>query len=152
MLAIHRRSAIKWRTIPTAALAAVLLTSCATPQQIVSQKEDNLAAAGFIAQPANTPERQAMLNRLPPHRFIQRVYGKTVSYVYADPLVCDCLYVGSQQAYNQYRLHIQQQQLADEQEMTAQAYQDAAWNWSAWGPWGPPGAYVLEYPPGYYGW
>jgi hypothetical protein len=152
MLAIHRRSAIKWRTIPTAALAAVLLTSCATPQQIVSQKEDNLAAAGFIAQPANTPERQAMLNRLPPHRFIQRVYGKTVSYVYADPLVCDCLYVGSQQAYNQYRLHIQQQQLADEQEMTAQAYQDAAWNWSAWGPWGPQGAYVLEYPPGYYGW
>lgn len=116
--------------------AAVTLGGCATQQEIVSQKEDSLAAAGFVEHPANTPERQAMLNRLPPHHFVRRVHGDSVVYVYADPLVCDCLYVGSQEAYGRYQQHIQQQQLADQQEMTAQMYSDPAWNWGAWGPWG----------------
>ena len=117
-------------------LASLCLSGCATQQEQVTQKEDSLAAAGFTVRPANTPERQAMLNRLPPHHFVQRTHGDTITYVYADPLVCDCLYVGSQQAYGQYRQHVQQQQLADEQELTAQEYSDPAWNWGGWGPWG----------------
>lgn len=124
------------------------LAACQTQQQIVSAHEDNLAAAGFIVRPANTPERQQMLHRLPPHVFVQRVSGDVVHYVYADPLVCGCLYVGTQQAYDQYKFHQQQQNLADEQQMTAQTYSDAAWNWSAWGPWGPPvGPYGFVYGP-----
>src|SRR6202020_1897165 len=90
-----------------AAVAAVLqlgLTACQTQQQIVTQREDNLAAAGFIIRPANTPERQAMLHRLPAHQFVQRINGDTVHYVYADPLVCGCIYVGTQQAYGQSKL------------------------------------------------
>ena len=120
---------------PAAAMlfAALGLAACETPQEQVTQKEDSLAAAGFIVRPANTPERQAMLNRLPPHHFVRRVHGDDVKYVYADPLVCDCLYIGTQQAYGQYRLHVQQQQLADEREMTAQQYSDPAWSWGAWG-------------------
>lgn len=124
------------------------LAACQTQQQIVAEHEDNLSAAGFIVRPANTPERQEMLHRLPPHQFIQRVNGDTVHYVYADPLVCGCLYVGTQQAFNQYKLHQQQQNLADEQQMTAQSYSDAAWNWNAWGPWGPGvGPYGFVYGP-----
>lgn len=119
------------------ALVLVALAGCETAQQRVQNREDELAAAGFIVKPANTPERQQMLARLPPHRFEQRVHGDSVHYVYADPLVCNCLYVGSQQAYNQYKRDRQQRQLADEQLMTAQTYQDAAWNWGAWGPWNP---------------
>jgi hypothetical protein len=123
------------------------LSACQTPQQKVSQREDNLAAAGFVVRPANTPARRAMLAKLPPDRFVQRVKGDNVHYVYADPLVCGCLYVGSQQAYSQFKRHEQEQHLADEQQMTAQTYSDAAWNWGAWGPWGP------EYGFGYgYGW
>jgi hypothetical protein len=120
-----------------AVLGLGLLSACQTPQQAVVRHEDNLAAAGFIVRPANTPERQAMLNRLPPHKFVQRVHGDTVHYVYADPLVCNCLYVGSQQAYNQYKRDQQQKRLIDEQEMNAQMYSDSAWSWNAWGPWGP---------------
>jgi hypothetical protein len=127
------------------------LAACQTQQQIVSQHEDNLAAAGFVVSPANTPERQAMLKRLPPHKFVQRVSGDTVHYIYADPLVCGCLYVGTQQAFAQYKLHEQQQNLADEQLMTAQTYSDPAWNWNAWGPWGPGVPYGFAYGPGY-GW
>ncbi len=120
--------------IGLALLPLLGLAACTTPQERVEHKEDNLAAAGFVVRPANTPERQDMLSRLPPHRFVQRVHGDTVTYVYADPLVCDCLYVGSQQAYGQYMLHLQQQRLADQQAATAQLYSDPAWNWGAWGP------------------
>jgi hypothetical protein len=124
------------------------LAACQTQQQIVSEHEDNLAAAGFVVRPANTPERQAMLKRLPPHKFVQRVSGDTVHYIYADPLVCGCLYVGTQQAFAQYKLHEQQQNLADEQLMTAQTYSDPAWSWNAWGPWGPGAPYGFVYGPG----
>lgn len=84
-----------WRA---AALAAVIaLAGCQTPQQRVESKEGNLAAAGFTARPANTPERIAMLQRLPPNHFARLVRGSRITYVYADPLDCSCLYVGSQQ-------------------------------------------------------
>jgi hypothetical protein len=126
------------RLYAPATLACLLvLAGCESPQERVTQREDRLAAAGFTARPANTPQRQAMLNTLPPHRFLQRVHGDTVTYVYADPLVCDCLYVGTQQAYDHYRLLMQQQKIADEQELAAEQYNDAAWDWGAWGPWGP---------------
>jgi len=128
-----------------------LLSACETQQQRVEQHEDNLSAAGFLISPANTPERQAMLHRLPPHQFIQRVNGDVVHYVYADPLVCGCLYVGTQQAYNQYKANQLQQNLADEQQMTAQTYSDAAWNWSAWGPWSPAPGFGFVYGPAF-GW
>lgn len=132
-------------------LGACGLTACQTQQQQVEQREDLLSAAGFIVRPANTPERQAMLNRLPPHKFVQRVNGDVVHYVYADPLVCGCLYVGTQQAYNQYKANQLQQHLADEQQMAADTYSDAAWNWGAWGPWTAGPGFGFAYGPAY-GW
>ena len=116
---------------------ALVVTGCASPQQVVAEREDALAAAGFVVRPANTPERVAMLQRLPPHRFLTRTQGDSVSYVYSDPLVCHCLYVGSQQAYNTYRRDQLQQRLANDQLLAAQTYQDASWNWGPWGGFGP---------------
>jgi hypothetical protein len=133
-------------------LGIAALTACETQQQRVTEREDNLAAAGLIIRPANTPERQAMLTRLPPHKFVMRQNGDTIHYVYADPLVCGCLYVGTQQAYNQYKANQLQQHLADEQAMSAQEYSDAAWNWSSWGPWGPPLGPGFGFAYGPYGW
>ena len=123
--------------LPTAAACALALLAglagCETQQQVVAAKEDSLAAAGFTQVPANTPERVAMLSRLPPNRFIRRVRGENVTYVYGDPLVCDCLYVGSQQAYGQYCAIKQQQRIADEQALAAEQYSDSQWNWGGWG-------------------
>ena len=120
-----------------ALLAGVLLTACQTTPPDFGAQEDNLAAAGFLMKPADTPERQAMLSRLPAHQFLIRENGGTTHYVYADPLVCDCLYVGTQQAYDQYRSNQLAQHLADEQQLIALTYYDAAWSWGAWGPWEP---------------
>jgi hypothetical protein len=136
-LIMNSNRILKFAAVVGALLGLGALAACQTQQQKVIAHEDNLAAAGFIVRPANTPERQAMLNRLPAHQFVQRVNGDTVHYVYADPLVCGCLYVGTQQAFNQYKRDQQQKNLADEQQMTAQMYSDPAWSWNAWGPWGP---------------
>jgi hypothetical protein len=140
---------MKYRRIGIALIVVFAIAGCQSQSALVAQKEDNLAAAGFVVRPANTPERIAMLNRLPPHKFVQRVNGDVVHYVYADPLVCGCLYVGTQQAYGQYKQHQQQQQLADEQLMTAQSYTDTSWNWGMWGPWGPPGFGLVYGPVGW---
>jgi hypothetical protein len=137
---------VKYRLGTFFVLALLSLTGCVTEREAVSRKEDHLAAAGFIVRPANTPERQQMLSRLPPHHFVKRVHGDVVHYVYADPLVCDCLYVGSQQAYSKYQQYLLSKSLADEQETTAQMYADPMWNWGPWGP-GDMG-YGFEYGPG----
>lgn len=126
-----------WLCVPAVFACLLMLAGCESQQQIVSHREDMLAAAGFVVRPANTPRRQTMLNTLPPHKFLRRMHGDTVTYVYSDPLVCDCLYVGTQQDYDHYRLLMQQQRIANEQEMAAEDYENATWDWGAWGPWGP---------------
>lgn len=115
-------------------LVAGVLSGCETQQQRVEQHEDNLSAAGFVIRPANTPERKAMLAKLPANKLVMRQRGDTIHYVYADPLVCGCLYVGTQQAYNKYKANQLAQNLANQQQMTAESYSDAAWDWGGWGP------------------
>lgn len=114
--------------------AGAMLSACVSPQQRVQEREDLLAAAGFTAQPANTPQRRAALHSLPPHRFVQRAQGDRFVYLYADPLVCDCLYIGDQAAYGRYRQEMLQRRIAADQLTAAQMNANAAWDWSAWGP------------------
>jgi hypothetical protein len=94
---------------------SVVLSACAGQ---VQNKEDMLAAAGFKAVPANTPQRQASLAKLPPHRFVHQMRNNTMVYVYADPTICDCLYVGGQGAYDRYRAQMSQRKLANQQAFT----------------------------------
>ena len=123
---------MRFRSIMAMAAAGVLLLGCATQQEIVQGKENLLAAAGFSIHPANTPQRIAELKTLKPHSFVvQQRNGQNV-YLYPDPTICDCLYVGSEQAYQQYRRIAVQKQIADEQQQAAQMNAD---NWD-WGPWG----------------
>jgi len=100
----------------------------------VANKEDMMLAAGFRFLPANTPERQAMFRRLPPHRFLKEIKGDKLIYIYPDPTVCVCLYMGNAKAYSAYRNMMFQKNLADEQAMTAQTMDDFSWNWGPWGP------------------
>jgi hypothetical protein len=117
--------------------AGLALAACQTTAERVSAKEDTLAAAGFTMLPANTPERQAELSQLPPNKFVPQTKGDTTQYVYADPVVCNCLYIGDQKAYGAFRQDVLAKQIADEQQMTAMTYQDG-WDWGGWdwGPWG----------------
>jgi hypothetical protein len=111
----------------------ILVSGCQTTAGI-QNKEDLLAAAGFVLQPANTPERLAALKSLPPNKFVRKVKGSTIVYVYGDPIVCKCVYFGSEQAYGAYRAMMFQQNIADEQRMTAFMMQDATFDFGPWGP------------------
>lgn len=122
------------------------LGACESVQQRVAEHEDKLSAAGFIVKPANTPARQEMLKKLPPNQFVRCENGDTIHYVYADQIVCGCLYVGTQEAYNRFKANELAQHLADEEQLTAHTYFDASWNWGAWGPWG---RYRFSYGPGW---
>ena len=112
----------------------VALTGCQSTPQAVQNKEDLLAAAGFVPQRANTPARIASMKKLPPNKFVQQSQGGKTVYVYADPVVCQCVYLGSQAAYAQYRGMVFQQNLANEQQMNAIMAQNAF----DFGPWGDP--------------
>ena len=143
-----RTTASTCRRVAAASLV-LLLGACATEQQQVASKEDRLAAAGFIARPADTPQREAMLQRLPAEYFAKRDVNGHYVYLYGDPLVCGCVYVGSEQAYGRYREQMIQQRLADEQAMTAQLYSDPGWDFGGWGgPWGP--GFGAGFGPGFY--
>lgn len=130
---------MKLTLIATAALAALTVAACATEQQRIASRENMLAAAGFTVLPANTAQRVTELATLPTAKFVMRTGrdGQT-EYVFADPVDCNCLYIGNQTAYNNFRHEMFEQHLADEAQMTAMMYQDR-WDWNRWnwGPWGP---------------
>jgi len=118
-----------------------ILGACTGQSDRIADKEDLLAAAGFDVLPASNPTRQREITGLPPHHFLSQIKGDKVIYLYADPLVCNCLYVGTQAAYDRYRQEVFQRQLANEQQVTADVLADDSWDWSPWGPgwwaWGP---------------
>jgi len=82
-------------------LAGVIaLSGCA---YWVKDREQALTFSGFRSQPADTPERQSKLASLPAHEFVRTVQGSQISYTWADPIVCNCLWIGSDQNYRTYR-------------------------------------------------
>jgi len=108
------------------------VAGCASQQQLVGQKEDLLAAAGFQIRVADNPQRLAAMRRLPPNKFLTRIVNGQPVYLYADPLVCQCVYFGTQQNWAAYRQEVLARQLADEAQMTAMM-NESAWEWSPWG-------------------
>ena len=123
----------KLAAIPLLLGATLALGACQSTQQSIQNKEDLLAAAGFVAQPANSPDRLAAMKALPPHKFVQQTTGSTIVWVYADPTICNCVYFGNQTAWGNYRAMVFAKRLANEQQMTAFMNQNAF----DFGPWGP---------------
>ena len=125
---------IAMKSASICAVAGLMLgiAGCVSQQQQVSQKEDLLAAAGFQIRVANTPQRIAAMRSLPPNKFVTRVVNGTPVYQYADPLVCKCVYFGTQQNWDAYRQEMFVQRIANENQMTAIMNQEA-WDWGPWG-------------------
>ena len=120
--------------MPQIRLTLVMIAACVAVSACAAQvqnKENMLAAAGFTLVPANTPQRQTSLAAMPPHKFVRQLRNNMVIFTYADPTICDCLYVGNQAAYDRYRAEVFAKNLANEQQMTAQI------NNMDWGYWGP---------------
>ena len=99
--------------------AALLAAACADTGTAVSAKEDMLAAAGFVPKKVDSPSRIATLKALPPHKFVQRTNSGRTSYLYGDPTLCGCIYVGDQNAYDRYRQQMAARQTATDAQIRA---------------------------------
>ena len=122
-----------FKTLLTVGVVIALSIGCSTTN---SERASMLSAAGFKAQSANTPERQAHLKSLPRNQFTQVQRNGTVFYTYPDPKQ-NVLYVGREEQFQQYQRLRMQKQIADEQLNAAQMYNEGPWGvWGAWG-WGP---------------
>ena len=118
------------------AVGLLALAGCASQQSIVQSREDTLAAAGFRLQPANTPEVKADLARLPPHQLVWEQRDGKLTFLYADPLVCHCLFMGTEQAYQAYqRLEFQREMAATNYQAAQMYYNSGGWWRGGWG-WG----------------
>lgn len=115
--------------------AGLAVSACVSAAEIAQQQQNLLAAAGFVAKPANTPERIAALHAMPPRQVLMQAHEGHFVYLYADPDFCRCLYVGDAQAYQRFRQEEFQLRLAGMRQQTALMYQSAAMNWGLWGPW-----------------
>jgi hypothetical protein len=117
------------KVVMLALVAALQLAGCAAIQRSEAKdKEQLLAAAGFQAKPADTPEKLANLRTMPPRKLLSQAKDGNFVYSYVDPDYCQCLYVGGPKEYSAY------QRLAVEKEI-AQERLDAAMDWDMWGPW-----------------
>ena len=80
------------------------VVGCATARtQDTQATERLLATAGFQKKMADTPEKVAHLQALPPGRIIRRERNGAPSYIYADSTVCKCLYAGTEEQYQGFR-------------------------------------------------
>jgi hypothetical protein len=94
-------------------------------------KEDLLASSGFKPIPPTTPARLASMKSLPPHKLTKTTYkGRTV-WVYPDPTICACLYIGNQAAYDAYVQRQRQRNQLDAATVTVPE-QAMSWDFAPW--------------------
>jgi hypothetical protein len=85
-------------------LCASLLVALEAPSKPFLEKNSfYLSSAGFRVRLANDPAGQKALHALPAHRFVIHRFGSDVRYLYAEPNLCVCVFVGTQANYQDYR-------------------------------------------------
>ncbi len=92
--------------------------------------EQLLAAVGFQMKLADTPEKLANLRTLTPRRtLIPQTHDDRVYYIYADPDLCECLYVGTSAQYQRAL------QKSFETDQLIAIQQQLPIVWGLWGSW-----------------
>lgn len=106
-----------------------MLAGCAlqeSPKQRAERIEPMLAAAGFKMLPADTPARVAETQRLTPLKIRYYFDHGKPRYWFNDPVLCHCVYVGSEKNYQQYERIRLTQEAAQRQAEAAQLNEEAA--------------------------
>jgi len=127
--------------VPFVAAFAVMLvfSGCAVVNEMGSgATEETLIASGFRARPADTPQKQAILEELPAYQVVPHNFRGRELYVYADPAK-DVVYVGGPAEYQQYNQRLLEQtadneSLMEAQDQAAAAQMSSAFDWGLYGP------------------
>ena len=96
----------RWGWTAVVLALALAASACATGTR---GTESMLTQAGFRQVPADTPKKLAHLQTLPERRIVIRTHQGKKYYVYADPDVCKCLYMGNSDQYQRYQQVVQAQ-------------------------------------------
>ena len=89
--------------------------SCATLKHTtVRDEEARLAAAGFTARPADSPQRLATNAGTLPHKLVSQTKDDHFVYLYADPDYCRCVYEGGPEEYSAYQRILWQEEVTEE--------------------------------------
>ena len=101
-----RGGAKAFGAIPAIALlpCATLLAALELPSKPFLEKNSfYLSSAGFRVQLANDPAAKKAMHALPAHRFVvHNLGGGDVRYLYAEPVHCVCVFIGTQTNYRDY--------------------------------------------------
>ena len=117
-------------------IVAAIIGTCAgcsllqpSPQQRAKELDPMLSAAGFKLIPANSPQKVATLDKLPPLT-VKFYTGKdgNLRYWLADPYGCHCLYLGDEAAYQRYEQLRVQNRIIQEQREAAEENMEASEN------------------------
>jgi hypothetical protein len=112
MMSVLALPSLALRPIKTfSLLPALALLSCvslvialeAPSKPFLDKNSFYLSSAGFRVQLANDAAGKKALRGLPPHRFVTHSIGGQARYFYAEPQHCNCIFIGTQQAYDSYR-------------------------------------------------
>ena len=74
-----------------------------SPERLTPRTDNLFTISGFVPQVANTPEKMRHLRALPADRLITRTRNGKTTYLYADPTECQCVYIGTPEAYRVYQ-------------------------------------------------
>jgi hypothetical protein len=86
------------------ALAFAALAFGAPAQTL--KRDRLLEESGFFMRSADTPAKVARMKLLPPLKFVARTTPRGRYYLFADPKLCVCVFVGNQQAMNNFQSQI----------------------------------------------
>lgn len=126
------------RQVALVALLTLIVSGCAALQnQQAMETERLLSAAGFQMKLADTPAKMAHLKSLTQRKLVPHERDGKTYYVYADATSCQCLYAGTEKAYQRYQKLAVQKQIAEDRLNAAEMNENAAMDWGMWGPWGP---------------
>jgi len=93
----------------TAALALGGLAALDAAAQMPQTQQDIdrlLEQSGFIMRSADTPRKVERMKLLPAHKFVARNAPSGRYYIYTDPDLCICVFVGSEQALSNYKSQV----------------------------------------------
>ena len=83
-----------------ALLAFGLFGTAAAAQEV---KDMDLETSGFVMRPALTPQQLVRVKLLPSHKFVARINNGRRYFLYADPDLCKCVFVGDALAMANYQ-------------------------------------------------
>lgn len=112
------------------------LTGCATVEKDTTMDTERLlSAAGFQMRLADTPEKLEKIKKMPQRKIFPHQRNGTTYYLYADATECECLYAGTEKAYERAKELSELRQAKIEGTSSGE---DVVMDWEVWG--GDPGS------------